>query len=60
VAAAPIAKPDLSNLSAMLKDRWKGNTPAAAKPEPISAGQIRNFKITKLDPEAKKIEVELA
>jgi small subunit ribosomal protein S1 len=60
VAAAPIAKPDLSNLSAMLKDRWKGNTPAAAKPEPISAGQIRNFKITKLDAETKKIEVELA
>ena len=55
------ARPDLSNLSSMLKDRWKGNTPAAqAKPEPCTAGQIRSFKITSLDAEAKKIEVELA
>jgi small subunit ribosomal protein S1 len=55
------AKPDLSSLSSMLKARWQGNAPAAeSKPEPISEGQIRSFKITKLDPEAKKIEVELA
>ena len=59
--AAPAAKPDLSNLSALFKDRFKGNTPAAAaKPELMTEGQIRNFKITKLDAEAKKIEVELA
>jgi small subunit ribosomal protein S1 len=56
------AKPDLSSLSSMLKDRWKGNTSAAeaSKPAALSEGQIRTFKITKLDPEAKKIEVELA
>jgi len=65
VAAAPEAKAapkvDLSSLSSMLKDRWKGNTPAAsAKPEPLAEGQIRTFKIVKLDAEAKKIEVELA
>jgi small subunit ribosomal protein S1 len=55
------AKPDLSSLSSMLKARWQGNAPAAtAKPEPLSEGQIRSFKITKLEPEAKKIEVELA
>jgi small subunit ribosomal protein S1 len=69
-AAAPAAKSaseatsegklDLSALSSQLKSRWKGNTPAAAKPEPLAEGQIRTFKITKLDPEAKKIEVELA
>jgi small subunit ribosomal protein S1 len=54
-------KVDLSSLSSMLKDRWKGNTTAAqAKPEPLSEGQIRSFKIVKLDAEAKKIEVELA
>jgi small subunit ribosomal protein S1 len=54
-------KVDLSGLSSMLKDRWKGNTAAAsAKPEPLSEGQIRSFKIVKLDVEAKKIEVELA
>jgi small subunit ribosomal protein S1 len=68
-AAAPSApsaqaeatgKVDLSSLSSMLKDRWKGNTPAAAnKPEALAAGQIRSFKIVKLDAETKKIEVEL-
>jgi small subunit ribosomal protein S1 len=45
----------------MLKARWKGNAPAAAaKPEPLGEGQIRSFKITKLNADAKKIEVELA
>ncbi|MGD0736520.1 MAG: 30S ribosomal protein S1 [Terracidiphilus sp.] len=59
-ASAP-AKVDLSSLSSMLKDRWKGNTPAATnKPEPLAEGQIRTFKLTKLDAESKKIEVELA
>jgi small subunit ribosomal protein S1 len=58
-SAAP--KVDLSSLSSMLQSRWKGNTPAAsAKPEPLGEGQVRSFKIVKLDPETKKIEVELA
>ena len=57
----PAGKPDLSSLGSMLKARWKGSAPAAqSKPEPFSEGQIRAFKIVKLDPEAKKIEVELA
>jgi small subunit ribosomal protein S1 len=51
------AKPDLSQLSSMLKARWKGNAPA---PEPLAESQIRNFKIVKLIPDSKKIEVELA
>jgi hypothetical protein len=39
----------------------KGNAPAASvKPEALSAGQIRSFKIVKLDAETKKITVELA
>jgi small subunit ribosomal protein S1 len=55
------AAPDLSQLSSMLKARWKGNTPApAAQPEPLAADQIRTFKITKLEADSKKIEVELA
>jgi small subunit ribosomal protein S1 len=45
----------------MLQARWKGNVPAAAaKQEPVQAGQIRSFKILKIDADAKKIEVELA
>ncbi len=60
-AAKPAGKPDLSSLSSLLKEHWKGNTPAPqAKSEPLTEGQIRTFKITKLDPEAKKIDVELA
>jgi small subunit ribosomal protein S1 len=59
--ASTADKVDMSSLSSMLKERWKGNTQAAsAKPEPLGEGQIRTFKIVKLDPEAKKIEVELA
>jgi small subunit ribosomal protein S1 len=55
------AKADLSALSSMLKARWKGNVAAAsAKPAPLSAGQIRSFKIVRLEAESKKIEVELA
>jgi len=55
------AQPDLSSLGSMLQARWKGRTPSAdAKPEPVRAGQIRKFRIAKLDPASKKIELELA
>jgi small subunit ribosomal protein S1 len=55
------AKVNLSSLSSMLQARWKGGT-ALAKPkaEPVRAGQVRSFRIAKLDPAAKKIELELA
>jgi len=62
-APAPVApgKADLSSLSSMLNARWKGGTPdGEAKPEALQAGQICSFRITKLDAEAKKIELELA
>ncbi|MGC9157469.1 MAG: S1 RNA-binding domain-containing protein [Terracidiphilus sp.] len=59
--AASGGKLDLSSLSSQLKSRWKGNSPAPqATPEPLAEGQIRTFKIVKLDGEARKIEVELA
>ena len=55
------SKPDLSSLGSMLQARWKSGTPAgAAQPEAVRTGQIRKFRITKLDPGAKKIEVELS
>jgi small subunit ribosomal protein S1 len=54
------AKADLASLGSMLQARWKGSaSTAASKPEPLSPGQIRSFRITKLDPAAKKIELEL-
>jgi len=57
------AKPgavDLSSLGSMLASRWKnGPSAAEAKAEPVRAGQIRSFRITLLDREAKKVEVQL-
>ncbi len=59
--SAKPAKPDLSQLSSMLKARWKGNAPAPeAAPEPLAEGQLRSFKIVKMDAEKKSIEVDLA
>jgi len=59
--AKPAGTADLSSLTSMLQARWKGNTPSkSAAPEPLAAGQIRTFKIKKLDTEGKKIEVELS
>ncbi|HET9837859.1 MAG TPA: 30S ribosomal protein S1 [Candidatus Angelobacter sp.] len=55
------AQADLSSLGSMLQARWKsGASPVAAKPDASAAGQIRSFRIVKLDPGAKKIELELA
>src|ERR1017187_9754743 len=53
------SKPDLSSLGSMLQARWKSGPPAdEAKPEAMRAGQIRKFRIAKLDPATKKIELE--
>jgi len=60
-AALQSGKADLSSLSSMLSARWKGSAAApSAGPEPLKAGQIRSFKITKLDAESKAIEVQVA
>jgi small subunit ribosomal protein S1 len=54
-------KVDLGALSSMLKSKWKGNGPASeVKVEALAAGQVRSFKIVKLDAEGKKIGVEVA
>ncbi len=45
----------------MLAAKWKGGQGGGvAKSEPPRAGQIRSFRIVKLDSAAKKIELELA
>lgn len=59
--AKPSAKTDLNSLTSMLQARWKSGAVAeTSKPEEIRAGQVRSFRITKLDPAAKKIEVSLS
>jgi small subunit ribosomal protein S1 len=60
-ATTSASKPDLSSLSSKLKAHWKGGAPAVqATPEAARTGQIRQFRITKLDAAIKKIELELA
>lgn len=54
------SKADLSSLSSMLQARWKSGAGGPPKAEPVRAGQVRSFRIVKLDRVAKKIEVELA
>lgn len=45
----------------MLKARWKGGTAAQdARSQLVYAGQIRSFRISRLDRESKKIDLELA
>jgi small subunit ribosomal protein S1 len=53
-------KPDLSSLTAMLEAKWKSGGAQQTAVEPPKPGQIRSFKILSLDPEAKRIEVEMA
>jgi len=49
---------DLSALTSKLQARWKGGE-AGGKNEAVRSGQIRSFRITKLDPATKRIELEL-
>jgi small subunit ribosomal protein S1 len=53
---------DLSSLTAMLSAKWKqgGSSSKSTRQEAARAGQIRTFRIVKLDQANKKIEVELA
>jgi small subunit ribosomal protein S1 len=62
-ASAAETRTDLSSLTSMLQAKWKGGGElgrgAFSRREPARAGQIRSFRIARLDPAAKKIEVEL-
>ena len=68
--AAPAAQPavDLNALSSLLSSRWKGaggesaaSQPGqTARPQAVKSGQVRTFRIIKLDAEKKRIDLELA
>lgn len=55
------AKVDLSSMSAMLANKWKtgGGDSKSSEPEGIRPGQVRSFKISGIDAEKKRIDVEL-
>jgi small subunit ribosomal protein S1 len=53
-------KVDLSALTSMLKSRWKGETKAASASQGrVQIGQVRSFRIVKLNRESSELEVEL-
>jgi small subunit ribosomal protein S1 len=53
---------DIGALSSMLASRWKSGMASAANPQKgmARAGEIRSFRIKRLDAQNKKIELELA
>ena len=59
-----VASVDVSALSSMLASKWKGAPGSAGlgesseKKDLPKQGQVRSFRITKLDPEKKKIEIQ--
>jgi small subunit ribosomal protein S1 len=54
------SKADLASLSSMLNAHWKGGAGSGrSNPEAVRAGQVRSFRIAKLDPAAKTIGLEL-
>ncbi len=54
-------KADLSALSAMLSSKWKsgGGSGASNEPQGPRPGEVRSFKISAIDLEKKRIDVEL-
>lgn len=56
-AARPPAA-DLNALTALLAAKWKQGRAPSAAPEPLRPGQVRSFRIVRLDASAKHIEVE--
>jgi len=58
-SAAPAAA-DLNSLTSMLAAKWKSGAGATERKEIARAGQVRSFRITRLDKAKKLIEVELA
>jgi small subunit ribosomal protein S1 len=56
---ASASKTNLSELTAMLQQKWKSGGGSAAVTEAPRAGQVRSFKIVGLDPGQKKIDLEL-
>ncbi len=53
-------KVDLSSLGSMLQARWKGGAPSVMPaPEPLRAGQVRSFKIARLDAASNAIQLKL-
>jgi len=52
---------DMQSLGSMLQARWKsGGSSKSDKPQLLAVGQVRSFRVAKLDRAARKIELTLA
>jgi small subunit ribosomal protein S1 len=51
---------DVSDLAALLSSRWKGGGASDSGKNTVKPGQLRRFRITGVDPGARKIELEIA
>jgi small subunit ribosomal protein S1 len=58
-SGASSGKVDLSSLTAMLNARWKEGVGAESDKNQLRVGQIRQFRISQMDPQQKRIDVEL-
>jgi small subunit ribosomal protein S1 len=58
-AAGGAGKADLFALTAMLAERWKSGGASSGAGESVRSGQVREFRITGLDAEKKRVEIEL-
>jgi small subunit ribosomal protein S1 len=64
-AAPTTGKADLSSLTSLLQSKWKTGSSSGAsskstgKPQAAEAGQVRNFRISRIDHESKTIALEL-
>jgi small subunit ribosomal protein S1 len=51
---------NVADLSSMLMAKWKGGgATTSTKPQAIQVGQVRKFRITRLDPDTKSIELAI-
>ena len=50
---------NVADLGSMLMAKWKGGAATSAKPQPVQVGQVRKFRITKLDAGNKSIELAM-
>jgi len=57
--AAESTDSSVSSLGAMLQAAWKSGDKGAGGGEPLASGQVRSFRVTKLDPSRKSIELAL-
>ena len=59
-AAPPVRKIEEGSLAAKLAAVWKTSTPAAPEPTGVTlrSGEVRPFRITRLDPDHRQLDVE--